>query len=283
MTDATAVESRVSAANAGPAPLFANILCAIDGTRASTAAVRMAACLAGPQGHLTLLAVTAEAGSGVHATAAIGRARVQHVMRRATRIADAAGVSATPVVDTGHPPARVILARAAEHDLLALGAPATSWLGGMIIGGVADVTLSRFTIPALFVRAAFKGSLRGGQIMVASDGLDGSDRIVATAGALALDQDATVTLVHAAGPESKMHPHRIAAQVRALTDAGAAVAQPLIEPGRPVPVILAAAKSTKAAVVVIGSRRLGGLQAFNSVSRRVTHDSCSVLVVPPAK
>jgi nucleotide-binding universal stress UspA family protein len=34
--------------------------------------------------------------------------------------------------------------------------------------------------------------------------------------------------------------------------------------------------------VVIGSRRLGGLHAFNSVSRRVTHDSCSVLALPPA-
>ena len=42
-----------------PSRVFTNILCAVDGTRASTAAVRMAASLAGSDGHLTLLAVTA--------------------------------------------------------------------------------------------------------------------------------------------------------------------------------------------------------------------------------
>jgi nucleotide-binding universal stress UspA family protein len=119
--------------------------------------------------------------------------------------------------------------------------------------------------------------------MVASDGLDGSDRIVELAGALARDQHAAVTLVHALGSESRMHPHRIAAQVDALERSGVGVRRPLIEPGRAVPVILAAVKSTKAAIVVIGSRRLGGLQAFNSVSRRITHDSCSVLVLPPLR
>src|ERR1035441_7316022 len=227
------------------APLFANILCGIDGTRASTAAVRMATCLAGPEGHLTLLAVTAVAGAGVHATAAIGPSRVRRVLDRAKRIADAAGEAG-----------RVACA---DHDLLALGAPATSWLGGMLIGGVADVTLSRFTTPTLFVRASFAPPLRGREIMVASDGLDGSDRIVELAGALARDQHAAVTLVHALGSESRMHPHRIAAQVDVLERSGVGVRRPLIEPGRAVPVILAAVKSTKAAIVVIGSRRLGGL------------------------
>jgi nucleotide-binding universal stress UspA family protein len=264
-----------------PAPLFANILCAVDGTRASTAAVRMAACLAGPGGSLTLLAVTAASGSGVQATAAIGPARVARVLARAKRIADHAGVPATTVVDPGHPPVKVILARAQRYDLLALGAPATSWFGGMLVGGVASATLRAFTTPTLFVRASFKGPLRGRRVMVASDGLDGSDQIVALAGKLAVDQEAPVTLVHALGPESRMHPHRIQSQVKALS--ALAVTESLIVPGRAAPVILSAVRSTGAAIVVIGSRRLGGLQAFNSVSRRITHDSCSALVLPPAK
>jgi nucleotide-binding universal stress UspA family protein len=34
--------------------------------------------------------------------------------------------------------------------------------------------------------------------------------------------------------------------------------------------------------VMMGSRRLGGLRAIGSVSRRVAHDApCSVLLVPP--
>src|ERR1700690_3072097 len=95
-------------------PLFANILCAVDWTRASTAAVRMAACLAGPSGSLTLLAVTAASGAGLQATAGIGPARVARVLARARRIADDAGVPASTVVDPRRPPVKVILERAAE-------------------------------------------------------------------------------------------------------------------------------------------------------------------------
>ena len=36
--------------------------------------------------------------------------------------------------------------------------------------------------------------------------------------------------------------------------------------------------------MVMGSRRLGGLKAIGSVSRRVAHDAhCSVLLVPPER
>jgi nucleotide-binding universal stress UspA family protein len=241
----------------------------------------MAACLAGPEGSLTLLSVTAAAGAGVHATAAIGPARVARVLARAKRIADDAGVPAVTVIDPGHPPVKVILERAADFDLLALGGPATSWFGGMLVGGVASVALAHFTTPTLFVRASFRPPLRGRRVLVASDGLDGSDEIVAMAASLALDQDAPITLVHALGPESRMHPHRIQAQVASLSKLDSSDA--LIVPGHAAPVILSAVRSTGAAIAVIGSRRLGGLQAFNSVSRRVAHDSCSVLALPPPR
>jgi nucleotide-binding universal stress UspA family protein len=60
--------------------------------------------------------------------------------------------------------------------------------------------------------------------------------------------------------------------------------EPYIEPGKAWDVILDAAERTKAALVVIGSRRLNGLHAFGSVSRRVVHDAhCSVLVIPPVQ
>ena len=107
----------------------------------------MAASLAGPDGHLTLLAVTAVSGSGAYATAAISPGRVDLVLSNAKRIADDAGVPSSTVVDPDGPPVEVILERASDHDLLAIGAPATSWLGGMLIGGVATTALSRFTTP----------------------------------------------------------------------------------------------------------------------------------------
>jgi nucleotide-binding universal stress UspA family protein len=268
----------------GATSVFTNILCAVDGTRASTAAVEMAASLAGPDGHLTLLAVTAVSGSGAYTTAAISPGRVDLVLSNVKRIADDAGVPSSTVVDPGGPPVEVILERASGHDLLAIGAPATSWLGGVLTGGVATTALSQFTTPMLFARAAFTGSLRGRQILVASDGEEGSDHIVDLAGRLGQSQGAQVTLVNAPGAESKMNPRAIQAQARALQLALPNTGEPYIEPGKARDVILDAAKHTKADLVVIGSRRLSGLHAFGSVSRRVVHDAhCSVLVIPPGR
>jgi nucleotide-binding universal stress UspA family protein len=264
--------------------VFTNILCGVDGTRASTAAVRMAAALAGPDGHLTLLAVTAVSGSGAYAGAAIAPKRADLVLRNAKRIADRAGVRSTRAVDPGSPPVEVILARARAHDLLAIGAPATSWLGGMLIGGVATVALSHFTTPMLVARRFAVGSLRGREILLASDGEEGSARIVELSGRLGASQGARVTLVNAIGAESKMNPRAIQAQARALKQIVPDAGEPVVEPGKAVEVILRAAKNSNAALLVIGSRRLAGLRAFGSVSRRVVHDApCSVLVIPPGE
>jgi nucleotide-binding universal stress UspA family protein len=263
-------------------PVFTNILCAVDGTRTSTEAVRMATTLAGPGGHLTLLAVTAVKGSGAYTTAAITPSRAKRILSSAEHIAEKAGVPATTVVDPGSPPVDVILERARDHDLLVIGAPATSWLGGMLVGGVATVALSQFTTPMLVVRRPFAGSLRGRQVLVASDGEKDSDDIVKLAGRLGQSQGARVTLVNALGAESKMNPHVIQVQARLLKRALPDAGEPYIEPGKAWDVIINAARDTKAATIVMGSRRLGGLRAFGSVSRRVVHDApCSVLLVPP--
>lgn len=276
--------SKQGSASPGSRSVFRNVLCAVDGTRASRAAVETAASLAGPDGHLTLLAVTAVSGSGAYSTAAISPARADRVLSQAKRIADDAGVPSSTVVDQDGPPVEVILRRAADHDLVAIGAPASSWLGGMLTGGAAATALSRFTTPMLVTRRSFAGSLRGRQILIASDGEEGSDQIVDLAGRLGRDQDAQVTLVNALGAESKMNPRTIQAQARALQLALPDAGEPHIEPGRAWDVILEAAEQADAALVVIGSRRLGGLHAFGSVSRRVVHDApCSVLVIPPCQ
>lgn len=271
-----------NSAAASSGSVFANILCGVDGTRTSTAAVRMAAELAGPEGHLTLLAVTAVAGSGAYAGAAIAPERADLVLRNAKRVASRVGVRSTSVIDPGRPPVEVILARARTHDLFAIGAPATSSLGGMLIGGVATVALSRFTTPMLVARRSTIGSLRGREILVASDGEEGSARIVELAGRLAASQGARVTLVNAIGAESKMNPRAVQAQARALRKIVPDAGEPLVEPGKALQVILTAVKKSDAALLVMGSRRLSGLHALGSVSRRMVHDApCSVLVIPP--
>src|SRR5271165_2774962 len=91
--------SQEDSAARGSTSLFTNILCAVDGTRTSTAAVKMAALLAGPDGHLTLLAVTAVSGYGAHATAAISPGRADALLSSAKRVADVAGVPSSTIVD----------------------------------------------------------------------------------------------------------------------------------------------------------------------------------------
>ncbi|HMD56789.1 MAG TPA: universal stress protein [Solirubrobacteraceae bacterium] len=270
------------AANSDPPTPFASILCAVDGTRASTAAVRTAAALASQGGRLTLLAVTARAGAGAYATAAISPARAQRVLSRAKAMAADAGVEASTAIDPEGPPVDVILDRAREHDLLVIGAPATSWLGGLVLGGVAAAALSQFTTPLLVVRRAFSGRLQGRSILAASDGQSSSDRVVELAGELGRSYGAGVTIVHALGSESASRPRRIQAQARELQAASTPAVDVYVEPGRAAEVILHAAASTKAALVVLGSRRLRGLRTLGSVSRRVLHEApCSVLVLPP--
>ena len=87
-TDHLTAPGQEDAGTPGSMSVFTNILCAIDGTRTSTTAVEMAASLAGPGGHLTLLAVTAVSGSSVHATAAISPSRADLALKDAKRIAD---------------------------------------------------------------------------------------------------------------------------------------------------------------------------------------------------
>jgi nucleotide-binding universal stress UspA family protein len=284
MTDPRASQARDAGAFAKPDTVFADVLCAVDGTKRSYVAVEQAAALAGPAGELTLLAVTAVAGSGAYKSAAIDPERVKQVLDRAEQIAENVGVSSTQLVDPGGPPTTAILQAAAQHDLLALGAPAMSWVGAMIVGGVAFETLASFTTPLLLARPAPKGVAFAHRILVASDGdgRDGSDRLVELAGRLAREREASVVLLHAAGAESQARPHRIQAQAHMLESVLPGRCEVVVEAGRARDAVVDTATSAEVSLIVMGSRRPGGLRALGSVSRRVVHDApCSVLLVPP--
>jgi nucleotide-binding universal stress UspA family protein len=282
MTNSPLHSPSESAATVKDEVVFSDVLCAVDGTRTSSAAVEQAAALAGPDGHLTLLAVTAVEGAGAFRNAAISPARAEHLLGHAAEIAREAGVSSTQVVDPASPAAQVILDRAADHDLLAIGAPVTSWLGGMFIGGVAETALGSFTTPLLVAHPTRHGHDFARRILVASDGLEGSDEVVEMAARLAHSRQASVVLVNAVGVESNSSPHAIQAQLHELelTLGGEVETQIVVESAHDA--IVEAAKSTAASLIVMGSRRLEGLRSLGSVSRHVVHEAhCSVLLLPP--
>jgi len=263
--------------------VFAETLCAVDGTRRSFAAVEQAAVLAGSHGHLTLLAVTAVTGSGAYQSAAIGPARAEGILNHAAQLATRAGVPSTVVIDPAKPPASVILDRARGHDLLALGAPVTSRLGGMLIGGVAVEAVKLSTIPLLAARLVAAGEHGFAQrILLASDGLDGSDELVELVGRLAKAQNASVVLLHATDGESRAQQERLDQQARQLEAALGGVIDVRVPPGDAADAIVEAAKETAVSLVAMGTHRRGGLKGIGSVSRHVVHEAhCSVLLVPP--
>src|SRR5271165_2800266 len=120
------MSSRATRPHAGEAApmgkaMFADILCAIDGTEESLAAVEQAAMLAAPGGHMTLLEVTSFESEGSYRGPAILPAQATRILNRAVQTAEKSGVPFTVEVDPETPPSQVVLDWAAKRDLLALG------------------------------------------------------------------------------------------------------------------------------------------------------------------
>jgi nucleotide-binding universal stress UspA family protein len=285
MSDASNVKQRTRAsADREAGQVFSSIVCAVDGSRRSLAAVEQAAILARGGGQLTLLAVTAVAGTGRYISASINPWRAGRILARATHIAHAAGADAPrSVVDPRKPVADVILEWGSQSDLLALGAPATSRAGALLLDGVFVTALGSCTCPLLIARPTPPGTRFATRILVASDGSPESDHVIELAGRVAHEQGASLMLLHAIGIESRARPLHVQTQIQTLERLTGGVVETRIEVGDAHTLITAAARDEHASLVIVGSRRLGGLSALGSVSRRVVHKApCSIILVPPA-
>src|SRR5437667_1993860 len=179
MPETESMQTEGRAAPASPAPSFADILCAIDGKEGGFSAVEHAVALAGTQGRLTFLAVTSFRSGGAHRAPAIGPVRVAGILEHAEGIAREAGVPYASEVDPGNPPARVILDWSARYDLLALGAPASSWPARLLSVGVGDKALGGFSSALLVARPLAAERRFGDRIVVSSDGLEASHALIA--------------------------------------------------------------------------------------------------------
>jgi nucleotide-binding universal stress UspA family protein len=178
----------------------------------------------------------------------------------------------------------------ARYDLLAIGAPASSWPAKLLSVGVGDKALGGFSTALLVARPLAPQRRFADRIVVASDGLEASQAIIDVAGQLARAPGSSVTLVHALGRESRVKRTRSPEQERVLQEQERSLERTLasgttelqLKPGRPGVVTVSTANEVDASLIVMGSRRLEGLRAMGSVSRRVVHQArCSVLLVPP--
>lgn len=260
--------------------VFREAMCGVDGSDGSFTAVEQAARLVGPGGHLTVLVVTAlRTGIGY-----MRAGSAAETVERARTLADRAGVSCRVEVDPARPVHTVVRDWAVGHDLLAIGAPPKSLLAGVLFSGVADTAMRSLSIPVLVARQASASSHFGERMLVASDGLRGSDELVAFASRVAGDAGSALTLIHGLGRRSIARRSRIDAQARSMQLPGVDGETAVIESGGADETIIAKCAQLDASLVVMSSRRRAGLSVLGSVSRRVVHHGgCSVLLVPPER
>jgi nucleotide-binding universal stress UspA family protein len=263
---------------------FASILCGVDGSRGSGHAVRQAIPLAQDGAELCFMAVAYGAGMGLAAVAELGDERARRALRRAGRLAEQAGVSATLELRNARRASNVLLEEARDHDLLVLGSRGNSRAQGILVGSVASTAAHKTAKPLLIARRSPDGERFPRRIVLATDGSAGSWAATRTVSALARSRGSEVDIVFV--------PDRMdARRRRAVSEQATEIHQALgVEPaftepsGQVAKQIVEAADAANASLIALGHRGRRGVSALGSVSERVAHEAdCSVLVVPPVR
>jgi nucleotide-binding universal stress UspA family protein len=260
-------------------PVFGSILCGVNGSRGSQEAARQAALIGGPGAHVSYLAVTYDVGVGATASATLRHAHGEAAADDARKQALELGVEAEALTLHAASATDVLLRRAADHDLLVLGAGAGSRAAGIILGGTATAAVHRAPGPVLLTRRPRRDAEFLRSILVATDTKPHAEQVLRLAVALSAQHDARLAVV---APEARAPADRLALAEEAAAVAVALGVEPIVRDTHgPAPAaICSAADRVDASLIVLGSRGLGGVRAPGSVSERVAHEArCSVLVV----
>jgi nucleotide-binding universal stress UspA family protein len=262
-------------------PIFASIVCGVDGSRPGYEAARQAALLTDDAAALTYVAVSWEQGTGGSAVATLTHDHAHRCLERVRHAARDLGVEPSLLDEHADDPARRLMELAADQDLLVVGTIGHSRPGGIMVGSAATAAVHRSPVPVLVVRRPPEGVEFPKRILVASDGTPMSDAAVELAGRLAVRHGASVAIAAARDGEIPFRRGLAeqAAQIKAATGTEPVI---LAEPGPPHRGVAAAARDFRASLVITGSRGLGGASALRSVSERIVHSApCSVLVLRP--
>ena len=275
------LQSRPTAARAAGSsgePLFARILCGIDGSPAAQEAARQAAVLAGG-GTLELLSVTWTTGAGPTRMTALSEARARRALESATTLAaEQQTLASADLVHAADAPG-TLLRQAAGHDLLALGARPGSRGGGIMLGSAASRAAHAAEGPVLIARRPPAGSTFPDPILLATDGSAGSAPAAGLAARIAGRLGATVMVLRVGAAEEVAQLRAVARQTADVLEATGREPTVIEIGGHAADAIVEVAGSERAALIVIGTRGHGGVRALGSVSERVAHRApCSVLI-----
>ena len=262
-------------------PPFDDVLCAVDGSRGSSVAVQQAIALCNSGATLHLIAVCHELRSGRHVQVDLSESRAREALDKATYAARHVGVEASVELLHGAPTSDLLLAEAAEHDLLVVGCHGGSRLGGIMLGSTATQVAHRAERPALIARRTIDGSDFPQSLLLATDGSPGSWAAARIATRLSQVHGSELRLVYV--PDGT-HPERYREVLKQLTviEKATGLSTTMVNnPGHVAERIGEAARAAQSSLIVIGRRGVAGLKALGSVSERVVHlASCSVLAVP---
>ena len=261
---------------------FADILCAVDGSRGSAEAARQAIALSGPGATLGFVAVSRTVGVGLAAQAELSELRAREALDEAAWLAQQAGIHASTELRSGAPVSDLLLSEGEDRDLLVLGCHGGSRVGGIMLGSTATQIAHRTEGALLVARRTADGSDFPRSVLLASDGSAGSWPAARTATRIAQARGSELRIVYA--PDGT-HPERyreVLKQITVIEKLTGAAPEVIDAPGRATDRIIETARAGQSSLIAIGRRGVHGVRALGSVSERVVHRApCSVLVVPP--
>lgn len=262
-------------------PPFDDVLCAVDGSRGSGVAVQQAIALCGSGAALHLIAVCHELRSGRHAQADLSESRARKALDEAVYAARHAGVEASVELLHGAPTSDLLLAEAAEHDLLVVGCHGGSRLGGIMLGSTATQVAHRAECPLLVARRTVGDGDFPQSLLLATDGSPGSWAAARVATRLSQAHGSELRLVYVPDGTHPEHYREVLKQLTVIEKATGLSPTMIDDPGHVAERIGEAARASQSSLIVIGRRGMAGLRALGSVSERVAHRApCSVLAVP---
>jgi nucleotide-binding universal stress UspA family protein len=263
-------------------PAFANVLCAVDGSRGNRAAIHQAVCLCEPGAKLRFVAVHHEVGSGHSARADLSEMHARAVLDEAAAIARAGEAEPSVSLLRGVESSDLLLAETAGHDLLVAGCHGCSRPGGMTLGSTATQLAQHAEVPLLIARRTVDADSFPQSVLLATDGSDGSSAPTRVAARLAKTRGSALRLVYV--PDGRRaERYREVLKQRALIELVTGGSPKIAEDsGHVADRICDEAKGYRASMIAIGRRGQGGVKALGSVSERVLHRAqCSVLVALP--
>jgi nucleotide-binding universal stress UspA family protein len=261
---------------------FADVLCAVDGSRGGAEAVRQAIALCEPGASLSFIAVRQQRGRAFVAQAGPSEQQARNALEEAATLARQAGIDASTELRAGARISDVLLEEAEKHDLLVIGGYGGKRIGGIMLGNTATRIAHRSARPLLVARRTADGVDFPQCVLLATDGSAGSWLAARIAVRIASARRSELRVARVPVGVHPERDHEVASQL-AMIERATGIAPEVSEtPGQPAERIAEAARAHLSSLIVIGRRGLKGIRALGSVSERVVHRApCSVLVVPP--